>query len=76
MDYLRIFGENVRLRRLQLNLTQKQLAELSDLHRTYVSAIERGDRNISLKNIVLVAKALNTEPNELLTFPDEKNKEC
>ena len=72
MDYLRVFGENVRLRRIQLNLTQEQLAELSDLHRTYVGAIERGDRNVSLKNIVLIDLALNVKPYELLIFPDEK----
>ena len=71
MDYFRIFGENVRLKRLEQKLTQEQLAELSDLHRTYVGAIERGDRNISLKNIVLIAKALKTSPHELLIFPSE-----
>jgi transcriptional regulator with XRE-family HTH domain len=76
MDYLRVFGENVRLRRLQLDLTQEQLAELSDLHRTYIGAIERGDRNVSLKNIVLIAKALKTEPHELLIFPEEKIENC
>jgi len=71
MDYLRVFGENVRLKRLQLSLTQEQLAELSDLHRTYIGAIERGERNVSLNNIVLIAKALNIRPHELLHFPDE-----
>jgi transcriptional regulator with XRE-family HTH domain len=69
MDYLRIFGENVRLKRLEQKLTQEQLAELSDLHRTYVGAIERGDRNVSLKNIVLIAEALKSKPHELLVFP-------
>jgi predicted DNA-binding transcriptional regulator len=41
VDYLRVFGENVRIRRLELKLTQEQLAELADLHRTYIGAIER-----------------------------------
>jgi len=71
MDYLRIFGENVRLKRLEQKLTQEQLAELADLHRTYVGAIERGDRNVSLKNIVLIAEALKTSPHKLLIFPIE-----
>jgi len=70
MDYLRIFGENVRIKRLQQNLTQEQLAEMSDLHRTYIGAIERGERNVSLNNIVLIAHALKAKPFELLLFPD------
>ena len=73
MDYLRVFGENIRLLRLQQNLTQERLAELSDLHRTYVGAIERGDRNVSLKNIIILAKALNVMPHELLMFPENRN---
>jgi len=72
MDYLRVFGENVRLRRMQLGLTQEQLAEASDLHRTYIGAIERGDRNVSLKNIIIISKSLNLSPHELLVFPEEK----
>ncbi|MCL2852697.1 MAG: helix-turn-helix domain-containing protein [Defluviitaleaceae bacterium] len=72
MDYLRVFGENVRLRRLHLGLTQEQLSERADLHRTYIGAIERGDRNVSLKNIVVIGQALNIKPYELLLFPDEK----
>ena len=70
MDYLRVFGENVRLKRLQMDLTQEQLAELSNLHRTYIGAIERGERNVSLNNIVLIAMALKSKPHELLMFPE------
>ena len=72
MDYLRVFGENVRIRRLQLGLTQEQLAESSDLHRTYIGAIERGNRNVSLKNIVLISESLKIKPHELLVFPEDK----
>lgn len=68
MDYFRILGANVRALRIAKKLTQEQLAELCDLHRTYVGAIERGDRNISLKNIVTIARALNVEPAELLLY--------
>ena len=75
MDYLRVFGENVRLTRLRHDLTQEKLAELSDLHRTYIGAIERGERNVSLNNIVLIAKALDIKPHELLLFPDEERKD-
>lgn len=52
MDYFNILGANVRALRIERKLTQEQLADLCDLHRTYVGAIERGDRNVSLKNIL------------------------
>ena len=71
MDYFNILGANVRALRIERNLTQEQLADLCDLHRTYVGAIERGDRNVSLKNIVIIAQALNFEPSELLLYKKE-----
>lgn len=71
MDYFSILGANVRTLRIKQKLTQEQLADLCDLHRTYVGAIERGDRNVSLKNIVIIAQALNVEPAELLLYNDE-----
>lgn len=71
MDYLNILGANVRALRVKRRLTQEQLADLCDLHRTYVGAIERGDRNVSLKNIVIIAQALNVAPAELLSYNNE-----
>lgn len=71
MDYFNILGANVRALRTERKLTQEQLADLCDLHRTYVGAIERGDRNVSLKNIVIIAQALNVEPSELLLYKKE-----
>ena len=71
MDYFNILGANVRALRIERNLTQEQLADLCDLHRTYVGAIERGNRNVSLKNIVIIAQALNVEPSELLLYKKE-----
>lgn len=68
MDYLNIFGANVRALRIKRQLTQEQLADLCNLHRTYIGAIERGDRNVSLKNIVIIANALTVEPAELLSY--------
>lgn len=66
MDVLRHFGALVRNRRAHLKLTQSQLAELSGLHRTYISGVELGDRNVSLRNIVSIAAALDCAPGELL----------
>ncbi len=71
MDYYQILGANIRALRVRKELTQEQLAELSNLHRTYIGAIERGDRNISLKNIIGIANALNVEPAELLIIKKE-----
>lgn len=74
MDYFNILGANVRALRLKQKLTQEQLADRCDLHRTYVGAIERGDRNVSLKNIVILAQALNVEPFELLLYKKERKE--
>ena len=68
MDYFNILGANVRALRIERKLTQEQLADLCDLHRIYVGAIEHGDRNVSLKNIVRIAQALNVEPSQLLLY--------
>lgn len=62
----REFGAEIRRRRLSLGLTQEKLAERARLHPTYVGAIERGERNLSLQNIVRLARALRTPPGALL----------
>ena len=63
---LKKFGKQVRQLRKALGLSQEDLAELTDLHRTYIGGIERGERNVALINIVRLAKALNVSPSELL----------
>lgn len=59
------FGRKVRRLRRGQKISQEKLAELSGLHRTYVGAIERGERNVSLKNIERIAKALGVEIRDL-----------
>ena len=54
-----IFGKNVRFHRLKRKISQEKLAELADLHRTYIGAIERGERNVSLRNVQKIAFALD-----------------
>jgi transcriptional regulator with XRE-family HTH domain len=61
-----LFGQAVRKRRLALGLTQETVAELSGLHRTYLSDVERGARNPSLFIIARIARALGTTPSRLL----------
>ncbi len=54
-----VFGKNVRFHRLKRGISQEKLAELADLHRTYIGAIERGERNVSLRNVQKIAFALD-----------------
>ena len=55
------FGIRLKEIRLQRNISQEKLAELADLHRTYISSVELGKRNLSLINIEKLAKALDCE---------------
>ena len=61
-----IFGQKVKERRKELGLTQEELAKASRLHRTYIAGIEAGKRNISLKSLEKLAKALKVNPEDLL----------
>ena len=61
-----ILAGNLREIRLSQKLSQEKLAELAGLHRTYVGSVERGERNISIDNIELLAKALRVSPSILL----------
>ena len=61
-----IFAKNLKLYRNEKGISQEKLAELAGLHRTYISAVERERRNISLENIERIAKALEIEPYLLL----------
>lgn len=65
-DIQQKFGKKVREIRKQKGLSQEELAFRSGLHRTYISDIERGDRNVSVKNIEKIAHALGIKPSELL----------
>ncbi|HEY5328292.1 MAG TPA: helix-turn-helix transcriptional regulator [Acidobacteriaceae bacterium] len=61
-----ILGATVRELRAGLGISQEVLAEHCDLHRTYIGGIERGERNVSLENIVRLARALKVLPGTLL----------
>lgn len=65
MNLLSIFAGNVKHYRLENHLSQEKLAELSGLHRTYISAIERQKRNISIDNIEAISSALNIDAYKL-----------
>lgn len=61
----RVFGERVRALRQERGLSQERLAEMAGVHRTYLSSLERGERNVSLDNIHAIAEALGVSPAEL-----------
>ena len=61
------FAKNLKLLRRNKNMSQEQLADAAELHRTYVSSVERGERNISLDNMEKLARALEIDIRLLLT---------
>lgn len=65
MDIVKVFGSNVKKYRSKIGLSQEALAEKSGLHRTYISAVERCRRSISLENIQRIADALEVETHRL-----------
>ena len=59
-------GRNIRKYRLVSKISQEKLAELSDLHPTFIGRLERGTVNVSLWSLAAIAKALKVKPYELL----------
>jgi len=66
-DLQKIVGLNVRRLRHARGMSQEALAHEVDVHRTYIGGIERGERNLSLRSVERLAKAIGVEPIELLT---------
>ena len=59
-------GERVRLRRQELGLSQEALADRCGIHWTFLGQVERGQRNISLHNLLKVARGLCVDPGDLV----------
>lgn len=57
-DIQQLYGDRLRQIRTKKGISQEALADAAELHRTYVSSVERGERNISLVNISRLADAL------------------
>lgn len=60
-------AENIRRLRHERGLSQEELADICGLHRTYVGSVERGERNITLSSMELLAKALDVSVVKLLS---------
>lgn len=67
VDYVKLLGQNVRRVRVAAGLSQEALALELGIDRTYISGIERGVRNPSIKIIVALAERLGSSPAELLS---------
>ncbi|HEX5057652.1 MAG TPA: helix-turn-helix transcriptional regulator [Gammaproteobacteria bacterium] len=65
-DHLALFGRNVKTIRKEKGLSQEELASKAGVHRTYVGMIERGEKNITLTNILKLSGALKVSPSSLL----------
>ena len=65
-DILEKFGDRVRELRQGLEFSQDKFAAQCEMDRTYMGGIERGERNLALRNIERIAKALNISISELM----------
>jgi transcriptional regulator with XRE-family HTH domain len=65
-DLQRTLGDNLRAYRAARGLSQEALADVLSFHRTYMSGIERGQRNLTLKSVERIAERLKLDPVELL----------
>ena len=70
-DPIRLVAANVRRRRLDQSLSQEELADRCGLHRTYVGAIERGERNVTVNTLFRLAEALACDATDLLRLGEE-----
>lgn len=71
MDIIKVFSSNLKRYRILIGMSQESFAERAGLHRTYISAVERGKRSISLDNIQKIADALGIET--YLLFVESEN---
>lgn len=63
----RILAENIRAYRKSHQVSQEELADMCNLHRTYIGSVERAERNVTLKTLETLASALGVSVPELLT---------
>ena len=61
-------GSKIREQRQKLGLSQEKLGELTGIDRTYISGVERGNRNPAIKNLERLAKALKVKVSDLIDF--------
>lgn len=72
LEITKTLGQVIRDRRRSKGLSQEELGEIAGMHRTYVGMIERGEKNITLANLVKVSQALDITASELLRQAEER----
>ena len=70
-----LFGRRVRQLRKARGVSQEAFAHAAKIDRSYFGSIERGERNVSLDNICLIAAGLGVPPHELLRFEEVRDAE-
>jgi len=71
-DLQRAVGQNLRAYREQQGLSQEAFADLLGVHRTYMGAVERGQRNLTLKTLERIAERVGVDPLDLLKVHSER----
>ena len=61
-------GQKIRLERMKRKMSQEKLAELAELNRNFIGMVERGESNITVKNLEAIAKAFEIDIRELFNF--------
>lgn len=64
--FLKHFGQQLKAKRREARLSQEALADATQLHRTYIGAVERGERNVTLRSLVKLAKGLGLTVGQLI----------
>ena len=72
LEITKTLGEAIRDHRRFKGLSQEELGEIAGMHRTYVGMVERGEKNITLANLVKVSQALDITASELLRQAEER----
>ena len=67
-------AENLLAFRRERQISQEELAELCGLHRTYIGSVERGERNVTLSTLEVLARAVGVSIPTLLTPTNHENK--
>ncbi|MCB1616995.1 MAG: helix-turn-helix transcriptional regulator [Pseudomonadales bacterium] len=65
MDVSKAFGKAIKLRRIEVDLTQEALADKARMSRSFVSGIERGEKQATVPSVYKLAEALDTQPSRL-----------
>lgn len=67
-------GIAIRQLRVQLELSQEELADKCGLHRTYIGSVERGERNIAINNVIKLASVLDCRVSDIILLAENMDE--